>query len=344
MMTSPAGSCAAGTVPLYRLYNNGMSGAPNHRYTTSQAVRASMIAAGWLPEGNGDDGVFACVPPGGSSPPPPTSAFQAEVTGYANTVLGLLSGNAIDSDELLLVLGAALASLETPSACPATTSNPPLQGLDAFPPDLTITSDFGSGCTVPGTSTRVGGGLVVKVGNLVVSDNGVAGSVEVTFNRLSVNGVQVANGTVAATLNLVISGGLAKSVQDAALSIPRITGTVTVTLTGLQLPNGIGASGSATIALDTTGATLVSTNITTTPHGVGITLNASVTARPDGSVLVNTTGPSSVGPTRSVVTDLAIDTEVCANSPKGGAISFTKGTQTGVLTFDTSCNYTYSGP
>ena len=29
------GNCGAGTVPLYRLYNNGMGGAPNHRYTTS---------------------------------------------------------------------------------------------------------------------------------------------------------------------------------------------------------------------------------------------------------------------------------------------------------------------
>jgi hypothetical protein len=307
-----------------------------------------MIAAGWIPEGNGPDGVFACVPPGGSSPPPPTSAFQAEVTGYANTVLGLLSGNAIDIDQLLLILGAALESLETPSTCPVTTSNPPIQGLDSFPPSLTITSSFGSGCTVPGTATSIGGSLVIKVSNLVVSENGIAGSVEIAFNGLSVNGVPVANGTVAATLNLVISGGFAKSAQRAALTIPSITGTVTVTLTGLQLPNGIGASGTATITLDTTGATLVSTNITTTPHGVAIKLNASVSAQSDGSVLVNTTGPSTVGPSANpyavTVDKLSIDTEVCANSPKGGTISFTKGTQTGVLTFNNSCNYTYTGP
>ncbi|HEV3239049.1 MAG TPA: choice-of-anchor D domain-containing protein [Casimicrobiaceae bacterium] len=56
------GLCASGTVPLYRLYNNGMGGAPNHRYTTDPAIFNQMRAAGWLFEGNGNTKVFACVP------------------------------------------------------------------------------------------------------------------------------------------------------------------------------------------------------------------------------------------------------------------------------------------
>lgn len=56
------GSCPAGTVALYRAYDNGMGGAPNHRYTTSLAVLEQMLAAGWVFEGNGDTKVFACVP------------------------------------------------------------------------------------------------------------------------------------------------------------------------------------------------------------------------------------------------------------------------------------------
>jgi Repeat of unknown function (DUF5648) len=56
------GNCAAGTVPLYRLYNNGMGGAPNHRYTTSLATLNQMLAAGWTFEGNAVTKVFACVP------------------------------------------------------------------------------------------------------------------------------------------------------------------------------------------------------------------------------------------------------------------------------------------
>ena len=52
------GVCPAGTIALYRLYNNGMSGAPNHRYTTSLAIRNQMIIAGWTPE----DANTLCVP------------------------------------------------------------------------------------------------------------------------------------------------------------------------------------------------------------------------------------------------------------------------------------------
>jgi len=62
MMASPTGTCPSGTIPLYRLYNNGQGGSPNHRYTIDLALRATMIAAGWIPEGNGAAGVFTCVP------------------------------------------------------------------------------------------------------------------------------------------------------------------------------------------------------------------------------------------------------------------------------------------
>lgn len=57
------GACAAGDAPVYRLYNSGQGGAPNHRYTSDRAVRALMIAHGWVPEGLGADGVQMCSPP-----------------------------------------------------------------------------------------------------------------------------------------------------------------------------------------------------------------------------------------------------------------------------------------
>lgn len=55
-----SGTCGADTTPLYRLYNKGMSGAPNHRHTTSMTARAAMLDRGWLPEGWGT-GVIGCV-------------------------------------------------------------------------------------------------------------------------------------------------------------------------------------------------------------------------------------------------------------------------------------------
>lgn len=56
------GNCAAGTLPVYRLYNDGAGGAPNHRFTTDADVRAAMIVQGWRPEGTGL-GVTMCAAP-----------------------------------------------------------------------------------------------------------------------------------------------------------------------------------------------------------------------------------------------------------------------------------------
>ena len=56
------GSCPQGTVALYRAYNNGMGGAPNHRYTTSLATLDTMLAQGWVFEGEANTKVFACAP------------------------------------------------------------------------------------------------------------------------------------------------------------------------------------------------------------------------------------------------------------------------------------------
>ena len=55
--------CPFGTVPLYRLYNNGVGGAPNHRYTTAAWVLQPMLSMGWVAESPGTNPVYACVRP-----------------------------------------------------------------------------------------------------------------------------------------------------------------------------------------------------------------------------------------------------------------------------------------
>lgn len=70
------GSCPVGKTKVYRLYNNGLSGAPNHRYTTSTAVRSAMIAQGWIPEGLGAEGVVFCAEGAGATPTDPMLADQ----------------------------------------------------------------------------------------------------------------------------------------------------------------------------------------------------------------------------------------------------------------------------
>ncbi len=57
------GLCPAPLLPLYRLYNSGRDGAPNHRYTLDTRVRSIMVAFGWVSEGAGPLGVVACTAP-----------------------------------------------------------------------------------------------------------------------------------------------------------------------------------------------------------------------------------------------------------------------------------------
>lgn len=53
------GACPTWMQTLYRAYNNGKGGDPNHRYATDHAVIDAMVAQGWI-----DEGVAICVPPG----------------------------------------------------------------------------------------------------------------------------------------------------------------------------------------------------------------------------------------------------------------------------------------
>ena len=54
------GNCAAGTIPVYRVFTNRADA--NHRYTTSRATRDEMVARNWIAEGDGADTVTMCAP------------------------------------------------------------------------------------------------------------------------------------------------------------------------------------------------------------------------------------------------------------------------------------------
>ncbi len=55
-----AGVCAADTTQVYRVFSNRPDA--NHRYMTDKATRDSMVALGWLAEGDGPDLVVMCAP------------------------------------------------------------------------------------------------------------------------------------------------------------------------------------------------------------------------------------------------------------------------------------------
>jgi hypothetical protein len=55
----PSGACPFGTTPVYRMFNNGQTLAPNHRFTTEFAIYQDFTTTkNWAPEGTG-----FCAPP-----------------------------------------------------------------------------------------------------------------------------------------------------------------------------------------------------------------------------------------------------------------------------------------
>lgn len=87
------GACPGGSNPVYRLYNNGMGGAPNHRFTTDGNVRSQMLATGWIAEGYGI-GVIFCSPAG---PPLAYQFTTIDFPGATNTqIYGISDSNGVE--------------------------------------------------------------------------------------------------------------------------------------------------------------------------------------------------------------------------------------------------------
>lgn len=326
--TPTTGACPAGTLPVYRLYNNrGAQRDSNHRFTTQTAVYDQMASQGWVKEG-----VAMCA---GA---PSGSAFRQEVTGFADTVLGIASGDVADMDTLSLILGSAVQALSNPgSTCPATTANPPLDSLSDIPQSLTINFNYGSSCRLD-AQTTMGGSGSFGLTNLVLAEDlsVIKGNLSATLNNISLNGQTVASGNISAAVNL-----------SANPSTGSIAGTINTTLTNLYLPGGMGGSGTVNITLQSAGSALLAVNLNSLPDNTPITANLSIVPQPSGAIVVNSTGANNtVGAYSLAISNLLFNTATCEQYPVGGQIQFSKDSQTGTLTFNGACdgNYTYVGP
>jgi hypothetical protein len=127
-----ADGCPPGTVILYRLYNNGMGGAPNHRFITDAALIAPMIAAGWSLEGDGPRVAFACAPL------PPPLAFRK---GPSGTIVATTPATVIEGIGTLRLTGATeyiLVATDGPAVVLEPQRDGTLVNITAkfFPPQL----------------------------------------------------------------------------------------------------------------------------------------------------------------------------------------------------------------
>ena len=95
------GACAPGHVPVYRLWNGRLDS--NHRYTADLAIRAQMIAQGYVAEGYGPDAVAMCAPPGTATvrvTAGATAPFGALVSDAASTPAASYQGFTMPGDRV----------------------------------------------------------------------------------------------------------------------------------------------------------------------------------------------------------------------------------------------------
>ncbi len=85
------GTCPTGTQALYRTYNNGARGDPNHRYSTNAALLQAM--AGWVFEG-----LVMCLPPG-----PAATAVGAPTGNATSATIGPAGGTVSTPDGRITV-------------------------------------------------------------------------------------------------------------------------------------------------------------------------------------------------------------------------------------------------
>jgi hypothetical protein len=60
LLPDAAGACAAGTLPVYRFFDNRQDA--NQRHTIDLSVRRAMLNRAWVPQGFGPNQVIFCTP------------------------------------------------------------------------------------------------------------------------------------------------------------------------------------------------------------------------------------------------------------------------------------------
>jgi len=97
------GTCPGGTVPLYRAYNDGARGDPNHRYSSNTTLLTSLV--GWSFEG-----LVMCVPVTAAVPAP--FEVRGEIRGCDNAQCAppVSAGAAVGLVDLVLEIGNSSAA------------------------------------------------------------------------------------------------------------------------------------------------------------------------------------------------------------------------------------------
>jgi hypothetical protein len=262
----------------------------------------------------------------------------------------LTSGMTVLTDIISQVMGGT-------GTCPVVTTVPLLSDLSTLPPAITLTANYGSGCTAKDGST-MSGQLVLAVTNLTQTATALNLDFAFTPTNLKRNGVPVLEGSISGHITLNISGenltGATVNIHFNSFKVAggiSISGNLTITATNLdtsQLTGGITLSfdhlttagyavysGTVTVTSTSSSSYQMVCNLDTSQGVVNLTLT--VQAPSSTQAVVNST-PGTIAGYTVTYTNVTLDTTVCNGYPSSGSVTVSQGGSSVVTTFTpTSC-------
>ena len=291
-----SGVCPPGTIAVFRLWNGRIDS--NHRYTIDPAIKAQMIALGFLPEGYGPDAVAMCAPTNG-----PIDLSRVNVNGIVWTgTLFVAVASSPGGNGLIFISNDgthwSVRSSGTPSLRGILWSGSQILAVGAG--GTIVTSPDGYRWTAPtsGVSTPLNAAawsgtefrVVGDGGVMLVSPDGVSWSPRVSKTAVNLNGI-IWSG---AKYVLVGDGGTILTVLLTGTPTVRVSGTPQNLEAVGAAANGrivaVGAQG--TILTSTDGISWITRNSGTsaTLQGVGSSDALIILVGTNGRILTSTNG------------------------------------------------------
>jgi hypothetical protein len=237
---------------------------------------------------------------------------------------------------------------ETTGTCPQVTINPPLEGLEDLPPAITITANYGSGCTAAGGST-MSGQVVLAITNLAQTDEtSISLDYALTATNLKQDGNLLLNGSVSGNI-AVNSGSINASAHfnnfqtvdssisgDLTITVTNLTsGPITISFNNLMAVGYMVYSGTLNVT-STGGNTTLDADLVTSQGVVDLILT--VQSPSDTQIIVNTAQPGTIAGYTVTLTNVTMDTGVCNGYPSSGSATVSQGGSSVTVAFTpTNC-------
>ncbi|MDQ2962476.1 MAG: hypothetical protein M3R31_04840 [Pseudomonadota bacterium] len=291
-----SGVCPPATIPVYRLWNQRVDS--NHRYTIDPAIKAQMLALGFVAEGYGPDAVAMCAPT-----TQPIDLSHVNINGIVWTGTLFVAVAAGPSGN-----GLIFTSTDGLNWSVRSSGTPSLRGIVWTGSEIVAVGSGGTIVTSPdgyrwsaqtsGTTGALNGvawsGTEFRVvgdgGAMLVSPDGVAWSPRVSKTTVNLHGIA----WTGARFFLVGDNGTILTVLLTGVPTPRASGT-TNNLAAIDVtPNGrliaVGAQG--TILVSNDGITWSTTNSGSNSSFQGITAAGTqiVVVGTGGRILTSTNG------------------------------------------------------